>query len=1101
MADTTTKKHRWLRGIALGVGIIVAIPLLLLIALSIYLTPQRLTEIVNKEGSEYLEADIRAENVDYSLWRTFPRFRITTGRVSVMSRTLDSISPAIKAQLPDSARFLGSIESFTGEINIVDLFMNRYVIHDVDIDGLRLNLVAYNDTINNYNIIPSSGSGFKKIPYISASKIELKHPGVMSYKSISTATDASLSLESLMLSRMKGKGVKDNTYRLALGGKVSATSSGLTILNGFPFSLDGELHLRFDPFGVSLSDYDINLGEIQSKLSMTVGIGDDPKIESFDYKIKKFSITGLLGYLPKEFVPSLQGFNANLQVSASARLISAWSFSSETLPSIAIEFRIPAGDVVYTLQLPSAPHSAPRSATYTLAHSPIEGDFIFDGAHPDSSYFQLKEFNITTDGVDVGIRGSLSNLLSRPVIRAGVNVRANVARSLELLPFTPPVNATGQIDINSAITFSISDFSRSGLAEGLSNFVVKADVAARNLHVDAPAANIKGQLGDLNLTIIQQTPLIDTVGAHSPHLSMEGTGRNINMAMAGGRKLKVETMQLSSHAGSDGMITPSALAEGLPVELSAILNGIDFQSATENMRITSPQLSFSDCLRMDRKKPIEKLLTDGVDVESPRMELSTGRNRFLARNLKFTGRVTMPMPTPPGVSMPMTAASDSHSVAADSIPSGNPAAANLNSPDKDKALAQLPHTPELLDFEIPASLRQFLNQYGVRSQLTIDRVDIFTPGFRHNNYLANLDFILTDNQVNLRNLDVMLKDTRANMRFQADNLRNFLMRPASAGNPLKINMDLALDTVNINALARAYVESKGGMQNIPKPERVTASDSIALLVPKNLLASINLSAKEMYYTNLDLSDLVADVKVRDGVVNIPALGIAAEFGRADLNVNYDSSDIDNLNLALGVNIGDVDIVKFFKKFNALLRMMPEMKNLSGFISADATMNTRIFPDMYINVPSVAVDLNIKAHDLIVKQSPFIRRITKMMLIENGGDIHIHDMNVHGDVRNNLLQLDPFYFEFERYKLKMLGVNNFNGKLYYHIAVDKSPVPFPFSVNIEGYFHKPELRFGSEHFDQKKAEEVTSQIQEENSMNMVHILRGMLRTLLGHAASY
>ncbi|MDE6811018.1 MAG: LemA family protein, partial [Muribaculaceae bacterium] len=182
---------KWLRAFAWLAVIIVGVPLLLLVVLSLYLTPGRLTELANREGSRYLNADIKAEDIDYTLWSSFPRIRITTGKISVISRTLRDVSPAIRKQLPDSADFLGSIRSFSGEINVIDLFMNRYVIHDVDINGLRLNLVAYNDSINNYNILPGSASGFKKIPYFSAEKIELRNPGVMSYRSVSTDTRAS----------------------------------------------------------------------------------------------------------------------------------------------------------------------------------------------------------------------------------------------------------------------------------------------------------------------------------------------------------------------------------------------------------------------------------------------------------------------------------------------------------------------------------------------------------------------------------------------------------------------------------------------------------------------------------------------------------------------------------------------------------------------------------------------------------------------------------------------------------------------------------------------------------------------------------------------
>ncbi len=51
--------------------------------------------------------------------------------------------------------------------------------------------------------------------------------------------------------------------------------------------------------------------------------------------------------------------------------------------------------------------------------------------------------------------------------------------------------------------------------------------------------------------------------------------------------------------------------------------------------------------------------------------------------------------------------------------------------------------------------------------------------------------------------------------------------------------------------------------------------------------------------------------------------------------------------------------------------------------------------------------------------------------------------------NNLLELEPFDFRFSNYGLRMQGLNNFNGDLYYHIGVERNPLHIPFGIIIEG----------------------------------------------------
>lgn len=336
---------RLLKAIGITVGALMLLIAVLLAALTFYLDPERLSSLISREGSRYLNADVRVKSVDYTLWSSFPRLRIITDSICVRSRALDSVPSILRDRLPQDADSLGCASGFAGSINVVDLLLNRYVLQDVWLDGLRVNLVALNDSINNYNILPSSGETLRRVPYFSVRELELHHPGALSYISVSGNSRASVRLDTMALRHNAGAGRhagRDgrNTYRLSIGGVLTASSSGLQVLRDFPFSLDGDLRFRFDPFGVSLSDYAVNLGEIHSHLSMSVGMGDDPRLESFDYRISAVNFMNLLGYIPREYLPALQGIKADMPVSASARLLSSWSFLSDTFPSVEVDFNL-----------------------------------------------------------------------------------------------------------------------------------------------------------------------------------------------------------------------------------------------------------------------------------------------------------------------------------------------------------------------------------------------------------------------------------------------------------------------------------------------------------------------------------------------------------------------------------------------------------------------------------------------------------------------------------------------------------------------------------------------------------------------------------------
>lgn len=272
-----------------------------------------------------------------------------------------------------------------------------------------------------------------------------------------------------------------------------------------------------------------------------------------------------------------------------------------------------------------------------------------------------------------------------------------------------------------------------------------------------------------------------------------------------------------------------------------------------------------------------------------------------------------------------------------------------------------------------------------------------------------------------------------------------------------------------------------------------------MLIPRNIIADIKASALETKYMDLRLRDLAADIRVADGNAVIDTLTISSDFGCAGLGLNFNTGSILDMGMAADVNVKEINVVNFFRNFHTLLLMMPQMKNLSGNISATCNGKFDIFPNMYVDVPSLFANIHVHGWGLTVHQNQFIRRITKMMFIHNSNDIHITDMNVHASVHDNLLELYPFRFAFDSYHINMGGVNNFDGRLYYHIGINDWPLKVPFGINIVGQFHDPDLRFGGPAYKDKKGSEITSSVMENNTFNLMMELKYYIREFIHKAA--
>ena len=119
------------------------------------LTPPRLTPIVEKYATEYLDASVSIKRVELSFWSTFPRLTVEVDSLDIVSHSLRSLPAQMRATLPADADSLMSLKGFSGGVNVLQLLAGNIHLHDVLIDSPRVNILQVNDSVANYLIFPT----------------------------------------------------------------------------------------------------------------------------------------------------------------------------------------------------------------------------------------------------------------------------------------------------------------------------------------------------------------------------------------------------------------------------------------------------------------------------------------------------------------------------------------------------------------------------------------------------------------------------------------------------------------------------------------------------------------------------------------------------------------------------------------------------------------------------------------------------------------------------------------------------------------------------------------------------------------------------------
>lgn len=95
------------------------------------------------------------------------------------------------------------------------------------------------------------------------------------------------------------------------------------------------------------------------------------------------------------------------------------------------------------------------------------------------------------------------------------------------------------------------------------------------------------------------------------------------------------------------------------------------------------------------------------------------------------------------------------------------------------------------------------------------------------------------------------------------------------------------------------------------------------------------------------------------------------------------------------------------------------------------------------------------------------------------------------VKDSRLEMFPFMFNIDRYKLGVMGNNDMALNFNYHVAVLKSPLPFRFGINLSGNTDKFKVRLGKAKFNEKSAG-LTMAIADTTRINLVNRIENIFR---------
>lgn len=1047
------KRPLWLRllkTLGITVACIVGLTVILLSVIVYVLTPERLTPLIERVASEQVNARVEIDRAELTFWKTFPKLTIQIDGLRVVSKSLDFLPAETRATLPADADSLMSVRHFRGSLNLLKIAGGEIALSDVEINGPDINLIQVDDSTSNFNIFPTSAPDTTKseLPAITINHFAITDARRIRFRAPADTIDIALRLRTINLD---DNGIP--LYSLTLDTDINTPMLHEMALDTLDVNIDAGISWDPEaPSKIGLQDLRLKAGGIDVIINAMLNLSDNLTIEQLETTVNSLEINYLLEHLPRAMRENLNGLSTDMTLNVDARLDSPLEFNdSLSIPPMTVTLNIPDCYLQYD------------KARFNRLAASLTAVVAADGLN--SASVDIDRIIVNGRSIDLRIDGSVGDLFN------DAKFDGNISGSIDFDRLSPTVKRlldyrlSGQLALDTRLKMRASDFTADKfhrlLIDGsstLSNFRLTSrdsltDVYARSSRLTfGSSSTVNDREGNRIDSMLIIRLSIDTASVITPEIEARLSG-------------------FTAGLGSSNTSTSADTTRINPFGGSISIRRLTYLSLADSTRLSIRRASGIAMLRRYKNEARIPLLN--LELQAGRLRANSPDFAASIRDSRFNIIAHLRQRRRPPVTYTQ----------ADSV-AGNDSLRTTPGQHKRRQRAitreQLDSMGvDVMDFDIDNSLRSLLLRWNLEGSVTSASGRIRSSSFPIRQSYRNLDFVFTSDSIALGNLDYKLGNTSLNVTGAVSNIKRALSRRHPQ--PLKLDLQVVGDTVNINELVQAYVkgckneeenllnetgdEQSWEERDIETVENALNYDSVAgpLLVPVNIDAGIKVGARDVVYSDMMLHNVSADLYIYRGSLKLENVKAYNEIGSVNLTALYAAPRPEEMRLGFGMMLSDFNIERLKNMMPVLDSIVPLMSHLSGIIDANMAATVDIRPSMDLDLSSLKAAFKLNGDNLAITDNEAMRTLAKWLMFKNKNVTRIDSVSIDAIIRDGLLEIYPFELNIDRYRLGIMGYNNINMDLNYHVAVLKSPIPFRFGINIKGNADKPKIRFGGSKF--------------------------------------
>lgn len=310
--------------------------------------------------------------------------------------------------------------------------------------------------------------------------------------------------------------------------------------------------------------------------------------------------------------------------------------------------------------------------------------------------------------------------------------------------------------------------------------------------------------------------------------------------------------------------------------------------------------------------------------------------------------------------------------------------------------------------------------FNASGNLEIQNFTYETPDQKSNSYLNLLSLSISPKIIKLNNLIAKMGKSDVSANGELTNFFPYLFNNGILSGLLNLSSE------NINA--NEFLSSD---ESTEENSAVADSSSItAPAIPSNINFTINARIAKMQYTNLDISNLVGQIRIANEKLEFNNIGLNTLGATMGLNGYYETGKSDKPVIDIDFSIKNLEFKKAFAAFNTVKKLAPIAENMEGTFSSSFKMHTpmdnklnpifaELFADGILDIPNAEL-----------KDVKLFKLAANILKNDNFKNPSIKNVKIKFEVKEGRIFTKPFDLTLAGQKLTMSGSSGLDQSLDY-----------------------------------------------------------------------